>query len=362
MADRFLVSAVGAIIEVDVSARDVLFQRRARGAWADALYAGDRHADAVAVVREGLDDDAALSWLSTEVTIAALAHRRSDPVWMLHAAGLADEAGRVVVLSAPSGTGKTTAARHLSQRLSYVSDETVGIDVTGRVVPYRKPLSIIREHSAHKDQLALSSINGVRPLAEDLRVAKIVVIERSPDGPEEPRLDELDLSEALELLGPQTSYLSEGEAPLQLIAAILDATGGAVRIRYRDVTHIDDLIDSLLRTEARPIEPRAARPREQAVASTSAGAVVRAAVVDELERDGRTVLLRRTPLGGQVHVLDGIGPALWAAADGRSLDGLVEAVVAAHGAPEGADARTLVDAAVQELVADGLLLTAAPQT
>lgn len=362
MADRFLVSAVGAIVEVDVSSRDERFQRRAHDAWADARYDGDREADAVTAVREGLEDDAALSWLSTDVTVAALAHRRNDPIWMLHAAGLADDIGRVVVLSAASGTGKTTAARHLARRLAYVSDETVGIDATGRVVPYRKPLSIIREHSAHKDQVALSGIHGPRPLPEGLRVAKIVVIDRTPDGPEQPQIDELGLSEALELLGPQTSYLGEGEAPLQLIAAILDATGGAVRIRYREVAAIDELIDDLLATETRPLCPVEPRRLDETVVVPREGTFVRAEVVDELERDGRTVLLQRTSTGGRIHVLDGIGPALWSAADGRTLDELTSAVIAEHGAPEGADARSLVDAAVRELVEDGLLQTAAPQT
>ncbi|MDQ0726297.1 PqqD family peptide modification chaperone [Microbacterium sp. W4I20] len=361
MADRFLVSAVGAIVEVDVSSRDERFQRRAYEAWADARYDGAQEADAVTAVREGIDDDAALSWLSTDVTVAALAHRRNDPIWMLHAAGLADDRGRVVVLSAASGTGKTTAARHLARRLAYVSDETVGIDATGRVVPYRKPLSIIREHSAHKDQVALSGIHGPRPLPEGLRVAKIVVIDRTPDGPEQPQIDELEFSEALELLGPQTSYLGEGEAPLQLIAAILDATGGAVRIRYREVVAIDELIDDLLATETRPLGPVAPRRLDETVVPRE-GTFVRSAVVDELERDGRTVLLRRTLTGGRIHVLDGIGPALWSAADGRTLDELTSAVIAEHGAPEGADARSLVDAAVRELVEDGLLQTAAPQT
>lgn len=362
MADRFLVSAVGAIIEVDVSSRDEHFQRRAYDAWADARYDGDREPDAVTAVREGVDDDAALSWLSTDVTLAALARRRDDPLWMLHAAGLADDSGRVVVLSAASGTGKTTAARQLSKRYGYVSDETIGIGADGTVLPHRKPLSIIREHSAYKDQVALSGIHGPRPLPERLRVAKVVVIDRAPDGPERPQIDELELSEALELLGPQTSYLGEGEAPLQLIAAILDATGGAVRIRYREVSAIDDLIDDLLRTETRPVARVVARVREQGTSAPQEGTFVRSEVIDELERDGRTVLLQRTPTGGRIHVLDGIGPALWSAADGRTLDELTSAVVAEHGAPEGADARPLVDAAVRELVADGVLQAAAPQT
>ncbi|MFK3676439.1 hypothetical protein ACI2IP_01825 [Microbacterium sp. NPDC090218] len=356
MPDRFLVNAVGAVVEIDVSRRTADFRARAFDAWADARHEGDRAPDAVAVVPEGTDDAAALSALSTEVTLKALAHRRHDRVWMLHAAGLAAHDGRVVVLSAASGTGKTTAARHLSQRYAYVSDETIGIDDTGRVVPYRKPLSIIEQGSAPKAQVALSSIDDDRVLPAELRVAKIVVIDRSVDGPEEPEVEALDIAEALALLGPQTSYLADGPRPLHRIAALLAATGGAVRVRYREVSRIDGVIDELLRTPLRPVEivpPTVSRPL---AAAPQPGELIRAEVIDELVLDGRTVLLRRTPTGGQVHVLDGIGPAIWSAvAEGYPLERIVEAVVALHGEPEGLDARAVVDAAVQRLLADGIL-------
>jgi energy-coupling factor transporter ATP-binding protein EcfA2 len=355
MRDRFLVDAVGAVIEIDVSRRSADFRARAFDAWADARHEGRGVPDAVAVVPADTDDAAALSALSTEVTMKALAHRRHDRLWMLHAAGIAAQDGRVVVLSAASGTGKTTAARHLSQRYAYVSDETIGIDDTGRVVPYRKPLSIIEQRSAPKSQVALSSIDDEWVLPSELRVAKIVVIDRSADGPEEPVVEALDIADALALLGPQTSYLAEGPAPLRRIAALLAATGGAMRLRYREVAGIDGIIDELLRTPLRPVDIIPWETIVPVSAPPQPGGLVRAEVVDELAVDDRTVLLRRTPTGGQVHVLDGIGPAIWAAADGSALERIVEAVVAKHGQPVGMDARAVVDAAVQRLLADGLL-------
>lgn len=362
MPDRFLVSAVGAVIEVDVSRRDVEFRTRAHDAWVDARYEGDRGPDAVAAVREELDDDAALSMLSTDVTIAALAQRRSEPVWLLHAAGLADDAGRVVVLSAPSGTGKTTAARHLSRRYAYVSDETIAIAADGSVDPYRKPLSIIEAGSAHKAQVALSSIDGGRALPAALRVVKIVVLDRSPNAPEEPLLEELDVAEALELLGPQTSYLCDGDAALRRIDALLGATGGAVRLRYREVDGIDAIIDALMQTDIRPVPPIMPGSSAPVPASPRPGAYRRTEVVEELSLGARTAVLRRLPTGGQVHVLDGIGPTLWEAAHGRTLDEIVAAVVAEHGEPATGDARAMVGAALQELVDDGLLQTTPIQT
>lgn len=356
MPDRFLVSAVGAVIEVDVSRRDPSFQDRAHAAWADALYEGDRPADAVATDREELGDDAALAMLSTDVTLRALAHRKGDALWMLHAAGLADENGKVVVLSAPSGTGKTTAARHLSQRYAYISDETIGIDAHGGVIAYRKPLSVIQDDAAHKVQVALSGIDAARPVPEVLRVAKIVVLHRSADGPETPELDELDLVSALELLAPQSSYLGDTRSPLHLIHAILAATGGAVRLRYREVATIDETISALLRTEAAAVEVVVAPRRRTAAETPMPGGYLRAAVVDELDLgDGRIVVLRRSAAGTMLSVLDGIGPAIWDAAHGVTLDEIVAAVVTEHGAPDGVDATQTVDAAVQRLVADGLL-------
>jgi hypothetical protein len=362
MPDRFLVSAVGAVIEVDVSDRDPAFRARADDAWADARYHGDRAADAVTAARAHLDDAAALSMLSTDVTTTALAHRRGDPVWMLHAAGIADEDGRVVVLSAPSGTGKTTAARHLSQRYAYVSDETIAIGADGAVDPYRKPLSIIEPGSEHKAQVALSSIDGGRSLPASLRAVKIVVLDRSPDGPEQPLLEDLDVAEALQLLGPQTSYLCDGVAPLHRIDALLRATGGAVRLRYREVAGIDAIIDGLMRTEIRPVP--AIRPRSPApvAASSRPGAYQRFEIVEELALGTRTAVLRRMPTGGQVHVLDGIGPTLWKAAHAHTLEEIVDAVIAEHGEPGTGDAREIVRAALQELVDDGLLQESPAQT
>ncbi|WEK62321.1 MAG: hypothetical protein P0Y60_06080 [Candidatus Microbacterium colombiense] len=363
MSDRFLVSAVGAVIDIDLSRRDPAFSSRARRAWSDAMYEGPDAPTAVVTDRAELDDLAALASLSTDVTLAALAQRRGDALWMLHAAGLADEEGRVVVLSAPSGTGKTTAARHLSQHYAYVSDETVGIDRTGVVVPYRKPLSIIDRAQPHKAQVALSSFDGGRVLPASLRVAKIVVLDRSEDGPWVPELDVLDLSTALELLAPQTSYLSDAQAPLHLIDGLLRATGGAVRLRYREVDTIDGVIAELLRTEVTVVSPATAGSSEaRSAVDVGRAGYARAHVVDVLElHDGRLAVLQRSDVGSQVRVLDGIGPAIWAAAMGASLDEITVSVVEVHGAPEGMDATSMVQAAVDRLVDDGVLVERSPQ-
>lgn len=358
MSDRFLVSAVGAVVAVDTASRDGSFQRRARAAWSDALITGDATPDATVAVRDAVSDDEALSLLSTDVTLAALSHRQGEQVWMLHAAGLADDSGRVVVLSAASGTGKTTAARHLSRHYAYVSDETVAIESSGAVVPYRKPLSIIEPDAVHKVQTALSSIDGGRALPDRLRVAKIVVLDRTADGPLEPVLDELDVATALELLAPQSSYLGLVPAPLQLIDALLTATGGAVRLRYREVSTLDTVIGTLIAAEpaAVPPIPSSGTEIDQSAIDAPGGTYARAAAVDALDLgDGLLAVLQQSSGGGRVNILDGIGPAIWAAANASELDEIVRAVIDAHGAPEGLDAAQMVASAAQQLVDDGLL-------
>jgi hypothetical protein len=77
---------------------------------------------------------------------------------------------------------------------------------------------------------------------------------------------------------------------------------------------------------------------------------------DAVELDGRLALLTRAPDDQTtVHLLDGIGPTLWLAADGASFDELVTAAVETHGPPEGDDARASVQQTLDSLLDVGLL-------
>jgi len=362
MSDRLRVAAIGTLIDIELSDRGDRFAQRARQAWADALHESDAPPDAVVSDRLSLDDEAALAMLSTDVTLAALADRRGAALWMLHAAGLADETGRVLVLSAPSGTGKTTAARHLSRRFAYVSDETVAIAPDGAVVPYRKPLSVIEPEAPHKVQVAPSTLHGRHLLPDGLRVARIIVLDRRDDGPEVPEIETLDVASALEQLAPQTSYLSDMPAPLHIIRDLLDATGGAVRVSYREVETLDAVVDGFLAVDAeRPAPVTDAKAdssegRARPEADHAAAGYERTPVVDALDlEDGRLALLRRSDAGSRLHILDGIGPAVWEAAPGGTLAGITDAVISAHGHPEGGDPHELVRSAVSQLIADDLL-------
>lgn len=310
--------------------------------------------------------DALLERLSQRVTLAAIEARRGE-LWMLHAAGLALPDGRVIVLVGPSGRGKTTAARALGAHLGYVSDETVAVDVEGRVFAYRKPLSIIEGGAFPKAQRAPSDI-GLLPLPDaPLRLAAIVLLDRRADGPEVPHVEALDLGDALEELVSQTSYLAAVSQPLALAAALIAPLGGVRRVTYREASSLGEIVDALIAPPAAPAVWRSVtvddHPSDR-IAATGADATAsllryeRVPVLDAVELDNTdriAVLHEVEDAGPQVQLLGGIAPALWRAASGTLRDDLIAAAVAAHGEPEGEDAGDLVDAAVAELVDAGLL-------
>ncbi|UJP08903.1 hypothetical protein L2X99_10445 [Microbacterium sp. KUDC0406] len=248
MGERIVVSAVGAAVEVDMTDLAEADRAVVADAWRDARLPDARHVDVS--VRAAASDDAErmLARVSTDVTLAALEHRRGD-LWMLHAAGLADERGHVVALAAPSGAGKTTAARHLSARYAYVSDETVGVDSQGGIAAYRKPLSMIQPDRVHKQQIPPSQFESGEWPARPLRLSALAVLARDEAAPEVPEVTPLSTAEALEALGPQSSYLCDLRDGLHLVEALLRATGGAVRIRYREASSLDDAVAALLDRE-----------------------------------------------------------------------------------------------------------------
>lgn len=365
------VSAIGTTVGIDLSGLDADGADAVKAAWADA--AADPAGEPVAIVvpRPG-PRTRMLQSLSQQVTRAAIDARRGD-LWMLHAAGIATPEGEVVAFVGPSGRGKTTASRHLGRRYGYVSDETIGIARDGRVVAYRKPLSIIEEARAPKVERAASSI-GLGGIPRDLFVRAIVLLHRDASHDGAPAVRRLDLADALDDLVTQSSHLAERPDSLRFIAAIAEATGGIRAVRYREATDLEGIVDELLDGEvAVPVvapaivrEPAASDGDSSDGDSSDGLRFSRASAVDELELAGsdRIAVLTRDAAGrGVVRVLDGIAPTLWAAASGVSFDALVAAASATHGAPEGVDPAAIVRANVDRLVLEGLLTvsTAAPR-
>lgn len=370
MTSNLWVEAVGEVVRIDLAGLTDAAAGAVRDVWRDAaLPREDRRAGLAGpvVVPVAGPLEATLADLSRRVTLAAIeAHRGRG--WMLHAAGVTDASGRVVVLVAPSGGGKTTAARALGHEFGYISDETVAIDPDGTVHAYRKPLSIAGRPGRHKAQRAATEL-GLLPLpAAPLRAAAIVLLDRRADAPAAPRLEPVDLGDALEELVAQTSHLADMPSPLRTIAAVAAATGGVRRVVYRDAPDLVPIVGSLARTPAG--SPVGAVPgQEEPLVSRSSGERPRASGVQPrytrthpadavaLTDPDRLAVLTVDGSGhGTVRVLAGTAPALWRAADAASLDDLVAAVIDEHGAPEGMDAAAIVSAAVEELVQEGVLV------
>ena len=406
MTAMLYVSAIGTTVGIDLSALEPDDAEAVRMVWADAVVDAVDDPAAIVVPRASVgiylsaleylsaldsDDAESVAWadiaadvavepasivvppgsararmlqsLSRQVTHAAINARRAD-LWMLHAAGIATPAGDVVAFVGPSGRGKTTASRHLGRHYGYVSDETIGIARDGRVLSYRKPLSIIEEPRAPKVERRPSSV-GLGTIPRDLRVRAIVLLHRHPDHEGAPVVTRIDLEDALDDLVTQSSHIVERPDSLRFIAAVAAATGGIRSVRYREASDLPSAVPAVL---AGPwVSPVIAPPitREPAPVGDCPDQprFFRVATVDELEltaSDGIAVLTRGAGGRGTVHVLDGIAPTLWAAASGVTFDVLVAASTAAHGAPVGADATELVRATVDRLVADGLLRVAPP--
>ena len=370
VTSKLPIEALGGIVEIELGGLPEDDAAAVREAWCDALAdpgmveRAQRERGGIPPVVRPADAErtAMLSALSQRVTLAALEQRRGD-LWMLHAAGLAGDDGRVVVLVGPSGRGKTTAVRTLATSFGYVSDESVAIDDEGRVWPYRKPLSVIEKHGAPKAQRSPSAL-GLRALPDAaLRVAAVVLLDRVPESAGLPTIETLDVGDALEDLVSQSSGLTSMPAPLRSIAALAAATGGIRRVTYHEAASLRSVVESLLAgsdaaADAVP-EGRAAGEGDvsRLAARRGAAGYSRTAFVDALDLSSpdRVAVLRSGRDGtGVLHVLAGVAPALWRAADAASAADLTAAAVAAYG-PPGGDAAALVEAAADELVETGLL-------
>jgi hypothetical protein len=190
------------------------------------------------------DVDLLLHRLSPLVTMRAIDHQAGRLV-MLHAAGVADPAtGRTVALVAPSGVGKTTAARSLCRRLGYVTDETMAVREDGSIATYPKPLSVIQTPGDHhKAQLSPDEL-GLVPAPTLCTLAGVLVLDR--DGSASAWLEPVPLLTALARLGSESSYLSRLPRPLHRLAGVVERAGGLKVVHYADREQLLDLMDDML--------------------------------------------------------------------------------------------------------------------
>ena len=123
----------------------------------------------------------------------------------------------------------------------YVSDETVGIRRDGTITPYLKPLSTRRpDWTGTKDEQPPGAAGLTAPAAPPW-IAGVVVLRREADHPGPPRVEELDLLDAVLALTPESSGFMRTDGPLQWLADVLERTGGARRVVYAEAAHLEPL-------------------------------------------------------------------------------------------------------------------------
>lgn len=374
-APTLRVEALGDIYLLDLTSLSEHSARTVRKVWRGAATRKEGVPAATVAADGALPMAEMLSDLSQRVTLAAIDGARGKS-WTVHAAGLAAADGRVVVLLGASGSGKTTASLALGHTLAYVTDETVTVDPNGSIHPYRKPLSIIENGVAYPKAQRSPSVLGLAGLPHaPLRLGAIVLLTRQPDGPLEPRVDEIDLADALPELVSQTSHLAELPHPLQTLAAHVAAAGGVHRVTYRESDTLLAVIQRILSRSSTALadhgvpplapstEPVLSQARKSAQHRPAAARerFYRTPAVDcvQLANPDRLVMLHLDSSGrGTVRLLTGLGPQLWLSANGATVNELADVVVNTYGNP-GLDVQAAVITAVTDMSEQGLLTSSA---
>ena len=181
-------------------------------------------------VEQGLQD------LTSRITVAMIEQLVGSGV-MLHSAVIGDpESKRALALVGVSGSGKTTASRFLGSKLAYLTDETAIISDEGFVTPYPKPLSVIVDPNAPKEQQnpVEAGLNVVDPEDRGYKLTRIVLISRDEQA-KEPRLERVPLHEALVFLSEQSSGLAKHPEGVVSLAKLVERCGGVWRLVYSEV-------------------------------------------------------------------------------------------------------------------------------
>lgn len=180
---------------------------------------------------------------------------------LLHAASVSHpELGTVVMVGA-SGAGKSTAAAHLGRAGRYITDELTILDPESFVItPYPKPVSRLDLELGAKRDHALSTLGlGGRGLSDpagpDTAVPSAVVLLhriRDDEDSASSAISRVPLPEALVRIVPQTSSLEKLPGGLAALATLLATTGGALEVRYREASELEELLRRL--PPAEPVE------------------------------------------------------------------------------------------------------------
>lgn len=327
------------------------------------------------IVVHGADVGELRDRLARVLTLHAIDARAGD-LLLLHAAAVCEPStGATVALVGASGSGKTTAARELGRTFGYVTDETLGVQDDGSVVPYPKPLSVVQGGPA-KEQLG-PEVAGLRPTGRAAPwLAAVLLLDRDP-ALAAPRIEPVRVTDVVAPLFGQISYLSRRGRPLARLQRLVEATGGLRVLRYADARDLVPVVREVLGGSRPPVPavpaPHAATPSAPsatpgaAVPSATgpstavaplAGALqpaapVRRAPVTDWIAEGDDVLVLHED---RLHVLQAVGATVWHALEvPRSRAALVRVAVGRFGLPDDGDPEGHVDRTLAELRERGLV-------
>ena len=209
------------------------------------------------------------------------------------------------------------------------------------------------------DELGLGRPSG------DLRIARIVLLDRVPGHADPPTLTAVPLVDALLELIPHASALARLPDPLQFMSRIIDRCGGALRLTYGEMDErVLSLMSELLGREVDARDPwHAFVPQRQGPDELATwpirhrrrpGSSSKGTSLDGVATDGEAlVLVDQVPVR-----LGEIGLAIWEAArDGVAQTEIVSIVEQQHGAHP--DAPRIVREAVDQMLEAGLLVAGA---
>ena len=243
---RLTVVAGGADVTVEIDGIDELQFEQLRTPWSRCLGQTCQTLQIRYLVDDSKSIEAVAYEMSMDIT-RALIDALAGQYLMLHAAALANpKTDAAIVMCGPSGAGKTTLAHSLGSRLGYLTDELSIIDsATFNVIPYPKPLSVVRPGQVDKDQIGPDTA-GLLPASRAAKVAAVVLIDRRDDGPNAPELHSLDLFTGITELVPHTSSLKALPTPLHVLRDLTDGVRRVQRLSFRPHADLTAIVTELI--------------------------------------------------------------------------------------------------------------------
>jgi hypothetical protein len=272
--------------------------------------------------------DGAAASLVTSVTRLAL---DEDPLRLhLHCAAMSSD-GRGLLISASSGTGKTTLAAALARKgWSYLSDEMVALDGTSKCVSgFAKPMVIKPSGRELAGELELARVSfgldeGLwwhipagaipAPVTQEISPTLIVILHRTPDGSTyaPPVATPLHPADVVVALMEQTMDSQRFGSEAVFVLARLASRCRCIALSVGPLDLAVATLEELVIADVETVELQLPDEKATAVAELAGWAVgesVRSAVI------GARAVVSNTA-GGAVAAFDESGTALWQALHG----------------------------------------------